>query len=116
MLAWGSVVTDSWLPEENTLKERQRLMTDTGMDKNRSYPIAGKTKPVVLEDNCWVGFDSVIMPGVRLGRGCIIGCKTIVTNDVPPYAIVAGSEARIIRYLAADDTEAARQEAMKNCL
>lgn len=116
MLAWGSVITDSWLPEGNTLKERQQLLTGIGLDTSRSYPIAGATKPVVLEDNCWLGFDSVIMPGVRLGRGCIIGCKTIVTTDVPPYAIVAGSDEKIIRYLAADDTEAARQEAMNNCL
>jgi acetyltransferase-like isoleucine patch superfamily enzyme len=71
---------------------------------------------VVIEDNVWVGFDTVILPGVRLGRGCVIGCKTVIAADVPPYAVVAGSPPRVIRMLAPDDTEEARQEALARCL
>jgi acetyltransferase-like isoleucine patch superfamily enzyme len=54
---------------------------------------------VIIEDNAWVGFGAVILPGVTLGTGCVVGCKTIVAEDVPPYAIVAGDPPRIIRYL-----------------
>jgi len=52
------------------------------------------------------------MPGVRVGRGSIVGCKTVVTEDVPPYAIVAGSPARVVRYLQLDDTRDTKQAAM----
>jgi acetyltransferase-like isoleucine patch superfamily enzyme len=112
MLAWGSVLTDTWLAANLlSLEARQEILYATAKDPLRAYPFFGSPAPVVLEDNCWVGFDSVILPGTRLGRGCVIGCKTIISNDVPAYAVVAGSPARIIRYLQPDDTEEARQKA-----
>jgi acetyltransferase-like isoleucine patch superfamily enzyme len=51
----------------------------------------------------------VILPGVTLGRGCIVGSRTIVADDVAPYAVVVGDPARVVRYLDADDTPEARQ-------
>jgi len=59
----------------------------------------------------WVGFDSVILPGVTIGRGSIIGSKTIVEEDVPAYSIVVGNPARLVRRLEPDDTESARADA-----
>ena len=70
-------------------------------------------RPVRIEDNVWVGFDSVICGGVTIGRGAIIGCKTVITEDVPPYAIVAGAPPAIVRYLAADDPPEVREEALR---
>lgn len=54
----------------------------------------GKT---VIENDVWIGYDALIMPGVKISSGSIIGARSIVTKDVPPYTIVAGSPARIIR-------------------
>jgi acetyltransferase-like isoleucine patch superfamily enzyme len=113
MLAWGSVLTDTWVNAGMlSLKARQALLIVAAEDPTRSYPFFGRARPIVLEDNCWVGFDSVILPGVRLGRGCVVGCKTIISNDVPPYAVITGSPARIVRYLHPNDTEDARQDAI----
>jgi acetyltransferase-like isoleucine patch superfamily enzyme len=104
MLAWGTVLTDSWMDASSfSLKARRVILEKAAADPLRRYPFAGSALPIVLEDNCWVGFDAVILPGVRLGEGCVVGCKAIVDRDVPPYAVVAGSPAKIVKYLAADD-------------
>jgi maltose O-acetyltransferase len=55
-------------------------------------------KPVVIEDDAWIGSGAVIMPGVTLGRGCVVGAAAVVTRDVPPYAIVTGIPARVTKY------------------
>ncbi len=55
-------------------------------------------KPVVVEDNVWIGSHAVIMPGVTLGRSCIVGAGAVVTKDVPPYAVVTGIPAEVRRY------------------
>jgi acetyltransferase-like isoleucine patch superfamily enzyme len=52
--------------------------------------------PIVIEDNVWIGVRAVIMPGVTLGRGCVVAAGAVVTQDVPPLAIVFGSPARTI--------------------
>lgn len=54
--------------------------------------------PVSICDDTWIGCNVVILKGVTIGRGAIIGAGSIVTKDVPPYAIVGGNPAKIIRY------------------
>jgi maltose O-acetyltransferase len=53
---------------------------------------------VVIEDDAWIGAQVVILPGVRVGRGAVVGAGSIVTKDVSPGAIVAGNPARLIRF------------------
>ena len=60
---------------------------------------------------CGVGFGSVVGPGVTVGRGAIIGSKTVVRESVPAYAVVVGDPARIVRTLDASDTAEARRAA-----
>jgi len=54
-------------------------------------------KPVVIEDDVWIGCRAIILPGVTIGKGSIIGAGAVVTKDVPPYSIVGGNPARVIR-------------------
>ena len=56
--------------------------------------------PVVIDDNVWIGEKSSIMPGVHIGKGCIIAANSVVTKDVPPYCVVAGVPAKIIKDLS----------------
>ena len=58
---------------------------------------------VVLNDDIWVGCNSVITKGVVIGRGAIVGASSVVTKSVPAWAIVAGSPAKIIRYVPEAD-------------
>lgn len=55
-------------------------------------------KPIVVEDDVWFGRGVMVMPGVTIGRGAVIGAGAVVTKSVPPYAIMGGNPARIIRY------------------
>jgi acetyltransferase-like isoleucine patch superfamily enzyme len=56
-------------------------------------------KPVVLEDDVWVGVKATILQGVRIGRGAVVGAHAVVTHDVPPFTVVAGIPARVVRTL-----------------
>lgn len=47
-------------------------------------------RPVVIEDDVWLGAGVIVLPGVRLGRGCVIGAGAVVTHDVPAGAVFAG--------------------------
>jgi maltose O-acetyltransferase len=55
-------------------------------------------KPVHIEDGVWIGSHAVIMPGTRVGKGAVVGAGSVVTKDVPPYAIVYGVPATIQDY------------------
>lgn len=52
---------------------------------------------IVIGNDVWIGYEAVIMPGVHIGDGAIIGTRALVTKDVPPYAIVGGVPAKVIR-------------------
>jgi virginiamycin A acetyltransferase len=58
----------------------------------------------IIGNDVWFGYDSTIMPAVKIGDGAIIGSKAVVTKDVPPYAIVAGNPARIVKKRFSDET------------
>lgn len=53
--------------------------------------------PVTIEDDCWLGFGSEILSGVHIGRHAIVAARAVVTHDVPPYSIVAGNPARVVK-------------------
>lgn len=59
-----------------------------------SKEIRGDT---VVGNDVWIGMDAVIMPGVKVGHGAIVAAKSVVTHDVPPYAIVAGNPAKVVK-------------------
>jgi acetyltransferase-like isoleucine patch superfamily enzyme len=72
------------------------LTHDYTYDIIRFAPIIAKQ--VIIEDDVWIGSNSVINPGVTLGKGAVVGAGAVVTKDVPPYAIVVGVPARILKY------------------
>lgn len=51
----------------------------------------------VVANDVWIGMEAVIMPGVSIGNGAIVGARSVVTGDVPDYAIVGGNPARVIK-------------------
>lgn len=54
--------------------------------------------PIIVEDEVWIGSYAMIFSGVRIGKGAIVAAGSIVTKDIPPYAIVGGNPAKIIKY------------------
>ena len=75
----------------------------------RSFVAAGDT---TIGDGCWIGSRAMIMQGVELGEGAIVATGAVVTQDVPPYAIVAGVPAKVIKYRFSE-TEIAQLLALK---
>lgn len=53
---------------------------------------------IVIEDDVWIGYGSIILSGVRVGKGAVIGAGSLINKDVPPYAVVGGVPAKIIKY------------------
>lgn len=75
------------------------------------YPLDLPTQgDTTIGHDVWFGHESTIMPRVNIGNGAIIGAKAVVTKDVPPYTIVAGNPARIIRQRLPDTTIQALEE------
>lgn len=54
------------------------------------------SKEIFIEDDVWIGFNAVILKGVRVGRGAIVAANAVVTKDVEDYSIVAGNPARVV--------------------
>ena len=54
-------------------------------------------KPVVIEDDVWIGARVIILPGVHIGTGAVIGVGAVITKNVPDYAVVGGNPARILK-------------------
>ncbi len=70
------------------------------VDKNyRKYPYPTRSKgDINVGNDVWIGYEALILSGVKIGDGAIIGARSVVAKDVPPYAIVAGNPSKIIRY------------------
>ncbi len=75
--------------ENHVFSDVDRPMRLQGMSEER---------PVVIGDDVWIGGRVTILPGITIGHGAVIGACSVVTKDVPPYAVVAGNPARIVKY------------------
>ncbi len=96
LIAWGCTIVDH---NSHSLEwsERKSDVTDyyNGVKKWDHVRI----EPVKICDKAWIGFNSIVLRGVTIGEGAVVGCGSVVTKDVPPYAVYAGNPARIIRTL-----------------
>ena len=74
-------------------------------DQNHGYedvsrPISQQSqpeRPVVIGDGAWLGFGSVVLPGVTIGRHVVIGANSVVTHDIPDYSVAVGVPARVVK-------------------
>ena len=67
-------------------------------DPTRSFTQQGITaQGIVIEDDVWIGSGAVVCDGVRVARGAVVAAGAVVTEDVPPYVVVAGVPARVVR-------------------
>lgn len=64
-----------------------------------SSHINDKSSDMVIEEDVWVGTGATLLCGTHLGRGCVVGAGAVVSKPVPPYAVVVGAPARIVKYV-----------------
>jgi acetyltransferase-like isoleucine patch superfamily enzyme len=64
-----------------------------------------KTKgSIILEDDVWLGYGVTILSGITIGKGAIVGAKSVVVKDIPPYSIVGGNPAKVLKYRFDNET------------
>ncbi len=87
-----------------TLKDDVRLSRDViletaGLDFNQMLPYPHISSPIILEEGVWVGARAVILGGVVIGRQSVIAAGSVVTKSFPPFSLIGGVPARLIRLL-----------------
>lgn len=89
------------LGDRVSIAPRVTLVLSSHPNESRIRAVAPvKRAPIVIEPDVWLGAGVVVLPGVRIGRGAIVGANSVVTRDVPPLHIVAGQPARTVRVMS----------------
>jgi len=93
----GEVVigSDVMMAPEVALIAMNHNIDKTNVTMNKQ---GSRERRIVIGDDCWLGYRSIICAGVNIGKGSVVAAGAVVTKDVPEYAIVAGVPAKIIRY------------------
>jgi acetyltransferase-like isoleucine patch superfamily enzyme len=98
LISWQVVLMDTYRLPFDRLQRRQ-ILARAAAEGEVSPRADVPAQPISIEDNVWIGFDACILPGVTIGEGAIVGARSVVNRDVPPYTIVAGNPARVVRQL-----------------
>ncbi len=70
-----------------------------GLESSKYKRVPPESKPIIIQDDVWIGRRAMIMKGVTIGKGAIIGAGSVVTHDVPAYSVVAGNPAKVVKYV-----------------
>jgi acetyltransferase-like isoleucine patch superfamily enzyme len=90
---------DIYISSGNHLFDRRpsALIKDQDREFGSVESLRPDANPVVIEDDVWLGVHVVVMPGITIGRGCVVGANSVVTRSLAPYSVAAGVPARVIR-------------------
>lgn len=107
MLSWDCTVMDSNAHSlDPDIRANDAYDWKAGVDAGRigAYKDWSQvaSAPIYIEDNVWIGFECAILKGVRIGKGAVIGARSMVTRDVPPYCVYAGAPARFVSFVPRD--------------
>jgi acetyltransferase-like isoleucine patch superfamily enzyme len=95
IVSYNVTIADSdFHPRDPELRKQDAIANAPRGDRSRRPALI--TRPVVIEDDVWIGIGAILLKGVRVGRGARIGAGSVVTRDVPAGATVAGNPARLM--------------------
>lgn len=107
-IAWGCTIYDHNSHSLNYLERREDISRQVSAHLKKKHFTENKNwetvsdKEIVIEDDVWIGFDCVILKGVKIGRGAVIGARSVVRKDVESWTVVAGNPAIVIKKLKND--------------
>ena len=82
-----------------SIAQNVNIMADSGPNASAAlqqlFPI--EKAPISIGNHCWIGASAIIMPGVQLGEFCIVAANSYVNSSFPPYSVIGGSPAKLIR-------------------
>ncbi|MCB0501083.1 MAG: acyltransferase [Bacteroidetes bacterium] len=102
MFSWGCTVMDndahslSWEHRKADVKDWKRGIDENKIGYYKNW-VNVCSKPIVIKDKAWIGFNVIILKGVTIGEGAIVAAGSVITKDVPDFTIVAGNPARVIK-------------------
>ena len=106
LISWNVVLMDTYRVPR-AIPARRIELEAIPRREFRLASAAVDARPIRIEANVWIGFESCILPGVTIGEGAVVGARSVVTTDVPPLTIVAGNPARFVRALTPEERHAA---------
>lgn len=106
MVAWGVTFYDhdshslNYRNRDNDIKQTyvDYISEKGNYLKNKNWDVVN-SGPIKIEDHAWIGAEAMILKGVTIGEGAIVGARSVVTKDVPPYCVVAGNPAKVVKQL-----------------
>lgn len=96
LISWGVTIVDH---DSHSLYWEERCDDVSNWMRGHKNWDHVSVKPVTIGNKAWIGFGASILKGVTVGEGAVVAANAVVTRDVPPYAVVAGNPARIVRTL-----------------
>ena len=104
LISWNVLLMDNYRLAFDAPTRRREL---EAISRRSSRLLEGSStpRPIRIDRNVWIGFDACVLPGVTIGEGSIVGARTVVSEDVPPFVVVAGNPARIIRHLPKETSQ-----------
>lgn len=94
LISWGVTVVDH--NSHSVVYAERSLDVTNWIDGHKNWENV-VSEPIRINDKAWIGFNSIILKGITIGEGAIVGAGSVVTKDVPPWTIVGGNPAKIIR-------------------
>jgi len=100
LISYGCVLADS---DNHSIKFSIRKKDLADWKKGEHDWDTTISKPVKIAKGAWIGMRAIVLKGVTIGEGAVVGAGSVVSKDVPPYTIVAGNPAKIIREISSEE-------------
>lgn len=103
LMSWGCTIADSNMHSIVSADRIKELAVakkeyDNGTIGDNPDLETINSAPIIIKDKVWIGFNCIIMKGVTIGEGAVIAAGSVVTKDVPDYAVAGGNPAKVIKY------------------
>ena len=93
--AWAYCLDNIIIGKNCCIGEDVRLLTGSHDITSTHFDLV--TKPIMIQDNCWIATGAIILPGITIGEGAVVAAGSVVVKDVEPWTVVGGNPAKFIK-------------------